>query len=701
MLTQLETEAGLKALYAMRGPEIPPSNVVIIGIDHESASRLQISDEPNAWPRRLHADIIRTAQKNEAAFIAFDIFFAGPSPDAGADQSMAEAMKSMGGVVLTDYVKPRQAYAGVYVESIVEPTPQLAEAAFATTPFLLPKSSYGASQFLTFFGGEEERATLPTVLLSAYIRHIGFEKLVDGITQMGRKALPAEVALIKQPQSSKQRQGVDLSRTIQHRDMPEATERLLRSLLRIYREGNVRYFNHYGPARSFPTIPYHQLVTSPAETLRSQLRGKIILVGYLEDFQPENTEGVFFSPFSPVSSVELAATALANLLENKSVQPVFSPLVQPFWYLLWGLILGLLAQSISVRRGIAGISLLSSIYLAAAWWLFRANGYWLPMIIPLALQAPIALIGSLALNYQRQARHEKKVQSVIQRFIPVDVFSQLTRQESNITLPAFGRLAQGVCVATDAGRYTALAENMEPMALARLMNQYYEAIFPPVTRRGGWISDVMGDAMLAIWIVGEPSSNPCREALEAAEEIAEAVSHFEQHHQLEFPIRMGLHYGELRIGYVGTSDRGEIRAVGDTVNTAARLEGLNKLLGTQILASTTVLEGFPARRSRAVGRFLLAGKSKPINVVELATATREASLTDEFRKRFAECLALFADENWPEAHACFTRLALQFPDDGPTSFYQKTCQAYMADPALRLGSAGIPVEKPAPARPLA
>ena len=120
------------------------------------------------------------------------------------------------------------------------------------------------------------------------------------------------------------------------------------------------------------------------------------------------------------------------------------------------------------------------------------------------------------------------MQSVIERFIPVEVFSHLTRDEDMTALPSYGRLSHGICLATDAGRYSSLAETMEPMALADLMNEYYRVIFQPVSRHGGWISDVIGDAMLAIWITEESDPETRRSVLQAALEIQQAVRRFEQ-----------------------------------------------------------------------------------------------------------------------------------------------------------------------------
>ncbi|MGZ8243777.1 CHASE2 domain-containing protein [Methylomagnum sp.] len=715
---ELEGQAGLGLLYALRGPETPPDHVAIVGIDRDSAVRLQAPDDPPDWPRQLHAQMIRQASRGGAELVAFNIFFSASALDPGADKAMADAMREAGNVVLTDYVKPRHVHAGVYVESVVEPSTEIADAALATAPFLLPKSPGGANAFLTHFGDEEKRATLPSLLFFAYSLH----------TQAGALAkfvLPADPALAdlianigpnpgQMARSDYNALAKGLADQWHARPEPSAatspapaddalsgtSRRLLRSLARTLQGDGVRYFNHYGPARTFPIIPYHELVQPAPGAPAAALKGKLLLVGYMDDFQPETTEGTFYTPYSSTSAVELAATALANLLEDKWVQPAFAPPYDALWLLAWGGLLGVLAQRLSIRPGLTLIAALGAAYLATAWLLFQAQGVWLSIAIPLGWQTSLALIFSLSLNYRRGARREQAMQSVIHRFIPVDVFSHLTRHQDHATLPSYGRLTKGLCLATDAGRYTALAETLEPMALARLMNAYYGAIFEPVTRRGGWVSDVVGDAMLAIWVADDADDRDLRQqALHAALDILEAVRRFEKQYELVLPIRMGLHFGDLRIGYVGTAERGEIRAVGDTVNTAARLEALNKLLGSQILVSESVLDGLGGVEGvRPLGEFLLAGKTRPVSVLELFSRPDEPSRSGELLARFREALALFGEQRWPEAHAAFTRLGLQFPEDGPTRFYLQTCQSYLANPALAGAAAGITTQKPDPAR---
>ena len=124
------------------------------------------------------------------------------------------------------------------------------------------------------------------------------------------------------------------------------------------------------------------------------------------------------------------------------------------------------------------------------------------------------------------------------------------------------------------------------------MNRYYGVLFEPVKQHGGLVQDVVGDSMLAIWATTEPDASLRNRAMVAALAAATAVDRFNAASgRFALPTRIGLHSGRLLLGSVGAIDHYEYRAVGDIVNTATRLEGLNKHLGTRLLVSAEVLHG--------------------------------------------------------------------------------------------------------------
>ena len=249
-------------------------------------------------------------------------------------------------------------------------------------------------------------------------------------------------------------------------------------------------------------------------------------------------------------------------------------------------------------------------------------------------------------------------------------------------LAADGQLMYGICLATDAEQYTQLSEKLTPEELRELMNRYYAVIFEPVRMAGGFVSDVVGDAVLALWAAKAPEPQIRQRACRAALAIEAGVEDFNDTlGGTRLPTRIGIHCGEVVIGHVGALDHYEYRAVGDIVNTATRIEGLNKQLGTRILVSAPILEGLEGYVSRRLGRFLLAGKSRPLEIHELmGAAGADDPALNAFLERFAAALRAFHARQWAEAADGFQACLDMRPQDGPAQLYVQRCHFYDSNP---------------------
>jgi adenylate cyclase len=196
------------------------------------------------------------------------------------------------------------------------------------------------------------------------------------------------------------------------------------------------------------------------------------------------------------------------------------------------------------------------------------------------------------------------------------------------------------------------------------------------------VANVVGDSMLAIWVTAEPDSALRDQACLAALDIAEAVHSFNQSSDtLHLPTRIGLHSGYIVLGHIGAAGHYEYRAVGDIVNTATRIEGLNKYLGTRILISEDVISHVEGFLTRELGKFVLVGKSKPVVVHELLCRTEE--LNGQKRNScmaFAAALDAFRRRSWEAAMEKFYVCIKNRGEDGPSQFYLKLCEQYRMQP---------------------
>ncbi len=699
----LEEKLGLGLLFAMRGKLNPPSEVVIVNIDRESANLLSVAEDPKEWPRRLHAQLIRRLKELGAELIGFNIFFGTPQPLDDAE--MADAMKDARVVVLANYLRLKHLQGDAYIESLEEPPEILGKSALATVPFLLAQGEE-TDRFLIRFGENADQPTLPLVMLRLFVLKQYGKELEGLLVGNGHEAemsiglpirplsehAPYFAALDKKFYAQSQLLNLTIQRLHEMHLSPTLHDSMMSLIETLYGE-NTQFFNHYGEAGTISRIPYHRLLLSKEGDEKPDLHGKLVLVGFDEDFQSDKSGNIFFSPFSSVSSLELVATSIGNLLNHDQIHPVLGRWGQFAWLLFWGSLLGWFSMK-KLKLGLASIMLLSIAYLFTARWLFIDFSLWLPLILPIFWIFPLAMFGCLVDNYVMRSRENRKIHSVISRFIPDEATNRTLGSDEDHWE---SKVSFGVCLATDAGQYTSLAETMKPMELGELMNDYYSALFPAVRQNGGWVSDVIGDAMMAIWTVPVSKIDIRHGAMCAALDILRAVDIFQSQRNVSLPIRMGLHCGEMRVGFVGGKENGAYRAVGDTVNTSARLEGLNKLLGTRILVSMPLIDGLQGFLTRPMGSFMLAGKAHPVYVHELISPLGESEeWLREMILHFSEALTLFQMGDWDAAADAFESLSQEYPEDGPTQFYARTARANADNPLATPDMVAIKVSKSPP-----
>jgi adenylate cyclase len=219
---------------------------------------------------------------------------------------------------------------------------------------------------------------------------------------------------------------------------------------------------------------------------------------------------------------------------------------------------------------------------------------------------------------------------------------------------------------------------MDPKELGIYMNKYYETMFKPVKQHGGIVSGIIGDAMLALWVSAGEETALRGKACLAALDIHRALQQFDQSPGCaKLRTRIGLHCGQIFLGHVGALDHYQYTPMGDIVNTASRIEGLNKYVGTSVLVSEEIVEGLDGFLIREAGKFRLKGKARPVAAYELI-GLREAS---EEKQRsacdiFTEALGAFRRQSWDEAKEKFNRAIEILGEDGPSVFYMRLCERY-------------------------
>jgi adenylate cyclase len=707
-MTALEENLGLHLLFRVRGVRPAPAEVVVVALDRQSSKQLDLPMEPRLWPRSVHARLIERLTAAGATLIVFDLIFNEPQSQE-TDQALAQAIGRAGNVILTQSLVDEtmalvdaqgNPAAQVNIEKTVPPLALLAGAALAQAPFPLPKVPIKLSRYWTFRPGAGDAPTMPVTAFYGFAPEV-HRKLVDlvraatpaaaalDVPERGQAAPDALTAAIERLRALFQKEpdlGPRLKETLA-RELAargaDSSVRSLRSMIRLNADDSIHYLNYYGPAGAIRTIAYHQLMQAGPEALAAlDLKGRAVFVGQTESYWPKAKDGFYTVYASPeavdISGVEIAATAFANLLEDNPVTPAGLPLHLAIVG-LWGTAATLLCLRLPSAASAIAILLPAGIYAGVARMQFSAAGLWLPMILPLFILCPAIYFTALIRNFHAVSRERRVIRRAFGFFLPNSVVDQLARNIQS--LQAERRVVYSLCLFTDAEQYTRLSESLDPQRLTTLMNQYYEAIFRPIRENGGLILQVVGDSVLSLWAAARPDPGLQARACAAALAVAEAVERFNARSDGQrLPTRIGMHAGEVVLGHIGAMDHFEYRPVGDIVNTASRLEGLNKYLGTRVLVSDVVLDQVAGFASRYVGKFVFVGKSKPVEVCELISSTDTADRHPALPADFARGLAAFGRCDWDAAAEAFARAVQRNGADGPAQFYLRLCDEYRQAP---------------------
>ncbi len=734
----LEENFGLSLLFNLRGARAAPEEVVVIALDKRSADQLNLPRDTRKWPRSYHAKLIDRLSDEGASVIAFDILFKEKREN---DALLREAIEDAGNVVLIETIEKEslhlnkrldQGAGKVVLEKLVPPTPEIAAAALSLAPFPLPKVPARVNQFWTFKHVSVDFPTMPVVVFQIFAlnvfdeMHSLFEKVLsqanlnnakqeqinDASIALTKKLLTrTKVELINDKKINQYIQNLKAilgKETFVSGKMKAALQNpalkysdRLKAVINMYTAGKTRYLNFYGPPGTITTVPFYQALQGSAKSEEGlspfDFKGKAVFIGSSERLPDSRKKDDFHTVFSQetglyLSGVEIAATAFANLLKESSLR-LLSPAFHLFTLLLWGCIVAMLWFLLSPVKAFFSTVGATLLLIGIAYRQFESSGLWYPVIIPLFVQMPIAIMGALLWNFADAKKEQRQIKKAFAYYLPDKVVERLSGRIELLNTEQ--QIVEGIVLYSDIENYTVLSESMPPKDLAALMSNYYETIFAPVEKYGGIVLNVTGDAMLAIWTGAELTAGLKRQACSTAIAMAEVLDRFNQDSgRIKLRTRIGIHCGEIFLGNIGGGHRLEYTAIGDTANTASRIEGLNKYLNTDLLISQVMREDLDGFLTRPLGVFLMAGKRKPLIIHELVSYLEHCHIEqEELCRLFSSGLELYRERCWREALEYFSKVLNAKREDGPSLLYIKQCQHNIKNPPPPSWDGVIQLEK--------
>jgi adenylate cyclase len=717
--TAFEEEVGLGWLFRIRGPIAAPSEVAVVAINGTTGGQLGLPKQPRDWPRTVHAALIKSLTEHEAAVSVFDIDFSRVK--SGYEDSMlALAIAAADRIVLFERLAGRrQPIEGAdgkvdgwtWVEEKLSPSPLLAHAATALAPFALPKLGQAAIQFWTFKPSLGDMPTTVSVALQLYALPVyeRWRQLLEAGGAQRFDELPANAAGIKKAPEVRRVMGImrqmfladpglaermrsRLDRQAMAGDDPAVP--LMRALVALYAGARDRYLNFYGPPGTITTVPYSKLVrqgpkegfigvglTTEADAM-PDLRDRVVFVGYSDLFEPDQPDR-FYTVFTgsdgiDLSGVEIMATAFANLLTDRTLRPA-NAAISAGLLLIFGLLVGALASSLPALWAIP-LTLVAATF--CGWFnqmAFGTREIWLPVATPFLVQLPLALLLGLMSQYLLGRYQQQRMSRAMSYYLPAHVVRDLT--EGRVEPDAVDKVVFGTCLATDMSGFSTIAETKSPDELATFMNAYFDALAAALKKHQVDVTEFHADTIMCAWLGAESEIAKRRLAVLAAIDAVEAIEAFSQtQHGVTLNPRIGMQDGHFYLGHTGGGGRLAYSILGDPANTAARLESLNKHLGTHVLAAASVVRGLDEVLTRPLGSFQLKGRAEATPIAEvLALAVHATPEQFRLRERFSEALSAFEAHQWPRAHDLFDAILADRPDDGPARFFATRCEEIIAD----------------------
>jgi len=270
------------------------------------------------------------------------------------------------------------------------------------------------------------------------------------------------------------------------------------------------------------------------------------------------------------------------------------------------------------------------------------------------------------------------------KFVPADLVRQLiqTHQEAKI----HGERREIAIMFTDVENFATISENCPPRELTAQLSNYLDELTKIIMAHQGTVDKYIGDAIMAFW--GAPTEisdhvlKSCIAAVECRKKTHDLNRQWKQDGKYEFKTRFGIHAGDVIVGNIGSEQRLSYTVIGDSVNIANRLEGLNKTYGTEILISEAVYDlvkqGMIARRLDSV---LVKGRNEPLNIFELIGEKDDVSASEvAFYRDFEKAMQAYRQREWENAAAQFESLVKRKSAERPSELFLERCRKHKDSP---------------------
>lgn len=432
--------------------------------------------------------------------------------------------------------------------------------------------------------------------------------------------------------------------------------------------------NYYGLQKTFPHTSIVDILND--KILAEELAGRIVLVGATG----KGLADLRATPFEKVlPGVEINATIIDNILQNNYLS-------QPEWYNTFNylMVLGIgLVLSFALSRVKAVTGFIVSVFLILIYFIFSQSmfnrGIWINITYP-CLQIMAVYTSITAFNYFHETQQRRFIHGAFGQYLSPAIIHKLIKDPSLLKLG--GEQKRLTAFFSDVAGFSSISENLTPQQLVELLNEYLTAMTNIVLEYGGTVDKYEGDAIIAFF--GAPVDYPdhalrtCLVSLDMQKKLAEMRAHWKKFGKPEMTVRIGLNTGVMVVGNMGSKTRMDYTMMGDAVNLASRLEGVNKIYGTDIMISEFTYEDVKNDiEARELDKIRVVGKAEPIRIYEVLARKGELDpKTSQVMDCFQSGLDQYRLKKWDEASHFFQQALDINPEDSPSQTFLKRCNEF-------------------------
>ena len=291
-----------------------------------------------------------------------------------------------------------------------------------------------------------------------------------------------------------------------------------------------------------------------------------------------------------------------------------------------------------------------------------------------------------ALIVEKKMFFEKRIRRAFSRFVPEQIIDSLVKQADDTNQKVgVGETRSVAILFSDIRSFTNISEKNRADVLVAFLNRYFSTMVEIIKKHGGTIDKFIGDAIMAEFGTPVSYEDNCRRAVMAAYEMRDALPTVEMGDLvmpdgMVFNIGIGIHYGEVIVGSIGSKDKTDYSVIGDNVNLASRLEGLTKTYGTQILVSESVRAdaGEDSFCFRHLDDVRVKGKKKAVPIYAVDRSPDE--FPAEYKNAYIKGMELYKQGIWNLAKDYFAKALVVVENDKAAKLMLDRCEDFIKNP---------------------